>query len=254
MANNQKIAIFGTSGFSREVLDVCVDLGYREIIFIGYGGKEKEYFGYPLIDEGDLLTLKQDDYAFVIGIGDNTIRKKVADKYESLQYINLIHPSASFGDKQRQRIEEKQGNIITAGVRITNNVQMGNFGIFNLNCTIGHDCIIEDFVNIAPGANISGNVRLSEGSYIGTNAAVLQGDAIDKKMVIGRYATVGAGAVVTRSVPDNAIVKGAPARQAESTIKGNVQYINGANREKNHNNRGGGAHPRPDFFPQSLAA
>lgn len=209
---HQKIGIFGTSGFSREVLDVCVARAYKEIFFIGYGNLEKEYFGYPLIDEGSLNSLKLLDYVFIIGIGDNTIRKKIANKYKSLKYINLIHPAASFGDKQRSRIEEQRGNIITAGVRMTNNIQVGNFGIFNLNCTIGHDCIIDDFVNISPGANISGNVRLAEGAYIGTNASILQGKSITEKLTIGKCAVVGAGAVVTKSVPDDVTVIGTPAK------------------------------------------
>lgn len=215
----RKIGIFGTSGFSREVLDICVDLGYKNIIFIGYGNQEKEYFGYPLVEEGSLHELKSDNYVFIIGIGDNNIRKKIADKYQDLQYINIIHPSASFGDKQKSKIEEKRGNIITAGVRMTNNIQLGNFGIFNLNCTVGHDCIIGDFVNISPGANISGNVRLSEGSYIGTNATIIQGKSIMEKLTIGRYSIVGAGTVVTKPVPDNVIVVGTPAKQINEYVQ-----------------------------------
>lgn len=87
-----------------------------------------------------------------------------------------------------------------------------NFDIYNLNCTIGHDCILNDYVNIAPGANVSGNVLLKEGAYIGTNATILQGSSIDNKMVIGLYSTVGAGAVVTKHVNAYDTVAGVPAK------------------------------------------
>jgi acetyltransferase-like isoleucine patch superfamily enzyme len=113
--------------------------------------------------------------------------------------------------KQLEIFNKKKGNIITAGARFTNNIELGNFGIFNLNCTIGHDCIIDDFVNIAPGANISGNVELRKGVYIGTGASVLQGESINKKLVIGEFSTVGAGAVVTKDIEADTIVVGIPA-------------------------------------------
>ncbi len=70
---------------------------------------------------------------------------------------------------------------------------------------------MEDFVTICPGANISGNVKLCEGAFIGANACVLQGNFTDKK-IIGRNSVVGAGAVVTKNIAENIIVKGIPAK------------------------------------------
>ncbi len=49
-------------------------------------------------------------------------------------------------------------------------------------------------------------VVIGDGSWIGTNAVILPG------VRIGRNATVGAGAVVTRDVPDHAVAVGNPAR------------------------------------------
>ena len=50
------------------------------------------------------------------------------------------------------------------------------------------------------------STRLAKGCSIGANATVLCG------ITVGRYALVGAGAVVTRDVPDHALVFGSPAR------------------------------------------
>jgi len=187
-----RIAIFGDSGFAREVRDICIAMQLTEFVF--YIGK------------GDEENLPENSF-FAIGIGDNHDRAKVARKYASLIFPNLIHPSATFGFQQKERFSDSKGNIVAAGARFTNNIKAGNFGIYNLNCTVGHDCVIEDFVNICPGANISGNVTLKEGAYIGTGAAILPG------VTVGRYATVGAGAVVLNDVPDGVTVVGVPAKE-----------------------------------------
>ena len=60
--------------------------------------------------------------------------------------------------------------------------------------------------------SISGNICLEKCAYIGTNAVVLQGRSIDKKTLIGRFATVGAGAVVVKDVPEQTTVIGIPAK------------------------------------------
>jgi UDP-2-acetamido-3-amino-2,3-dideoxy-glucuronate N-acetyltransferase len=79
---------------------------------------------------------------------------------------------------------------------------------------------VEDDVFIGPNATFSNDrfprskhrpekflpTHIERGASIGANATILPG------LVVGRYAMVGAGAVVTRSVPAHAIVVGNPAR------------------------------------------
>ncbi|MCF8095440.1 MAG: acetyltransferase [Desulfobacteraceae bacterium] len=207
-----KIAIFGASGFSREAADIVLMDQIKELVFVDKEAMGKTYKGYQLLSEENVSTLNQQGFFFVIGLGDNSARKKIYNKFKDLKYPNVIHPSSSAGKFQLERIKSKQGNVITAGVRLTNNIEIGNFGIYNLNATIGHDCIIEDFVNIAPGANISGNVKLCECVYVGTNSAVLQGKSDKKKMILGEKSTIGAGALVSTDVNAHDTVVGVPAK------------------------------------------
>jgi sugar O-acyltransferase (sialic acid O-acetyltransferase NeuD family) len=206
-----KVGVFGASGFSREVADILNPFA-DELVYIDLNPETTRYFGKPVVNETKIPQLKEQGFLFVIGAGDNTTRQKIFNRYPDLLFPNIVHPTASMGHGQLERLQMKKGNIITAGVRFTNNIEWGDFGIFNLNCTVGHDCIIQDFVNIAPGANISGNVWIEQGAYIGTNAAVLQGKSAENKIRIGKFSVVGAGAVVTKDVNDNATVVGIPAK------------------------------------------
>ena len=61
-------------------------------------------------------------------------------------------------------------------------------------------------VHLAPGAVLTGVVRVGDGALIGPNAVVLP------RLTVGRGAIVGAGSVVTRDVPDGVVVYGNPAR------------------------------------------
>lgn len=206
------LGIFGTSGFAREVADIASELGHRPV-FIARDSAEA-CAGIPadeLILETDLDRLAT--LPVVIGIGENSVREKIVRRHgDRLRFVNLLHPSASFGRGQRAAIEERRGVIVAAGVRFTNHIEVGHFTVFNLNATIGHDSIIEDFVNVAPGASISGNVHLRTGCWIGTGAAINQGQE-GRKLEIGAGTVIGSGAVVVRDCEAHAVYVGSPAKR-----------------------------------------
>lgn len=207
-----RIGIFGTSGMAREAGDVAWACGIEPF----YVARDKdESAGW--LGTGEVVLEKDVEaysrYSFVIGIGDNRIRRKVALRFGGeLQFTNLIHPSATFGYGQRKVINEARGVIVAAGVRFTSNIGIGNFVLFNQNATIAHDCVIEDFVHVAPGANISGNVHLKEGVWIGAGAIVNQGDA-EHRLTVGVNSVIGSGAVVTKDCELNGIYAGVPAKR-----------------------------------------
>lgn len=208
-----KIAIFGASGLGREVADICDELGYNEIVFLVKDETEKCKWPNKLyIDNiNSVELLKNEGYHFAIAIGNPQIRSTVANKYPDLHYPNLIHPTVSMGIGQSDLISNSKGNIIAAGCRITNEIKFGDFVLLNLNTTVGHDSILSDCASAMPSVNISGNVKLEKGTYIGTGAAIIQGDN-SGKLVIGENSIVGAGAVVTKDVPNNVTVVGVPAK------------------------------------------
>lgn len=208
----KRLGIFGTSGFAREVGDIAVELGYLPI-YIARDQMEFDAWSFPgqimLESEVD----RHVDMEFVIGVGENVVRRKVAERFSGrLRFATLIHPGATFGQLQRRAIEERKGVVVCAGVRFTNNIQVGDFSIFNLNATIGHDTIVEDFVNVAPGVCISGNVHLGRGAWVGTGAAINQGSNASK-LHVGANTVIGSGSVVVKDCEPDAVYVGIPARR-----------------------------------------
>lgn len=208
----KKIAIFGDSGFAKEVADVCLALNYEKIVFLSSLDTFDQYIqGMEVMNESVANHLHVDGFDFAIGVGDSIIRSKIALRYRELNFPSLIHPESSFGFNQFKTIINKKGNIICAGCRLTNNIRFGEFSILNLNTTVGHDSIIGDFVSIMPGVNISGNVELGDFAYIGTGATIVHGTN-EKKLKIGSNTIVGAASLVIKSVPSNITVVGVPCR------------------------------------------
>jgi serine acetyltransferase len=99
-----------------------------------------------------------------------------------------------------------EGTIICAGNIITVNISIGAHVIVNLDCTIGHDSVIEDFVTISPGVHLSGYTTLRRGSYVGTGAVTVE------RHEVGAHATIGAGAAVVKDIPENVTAVGLPAK------------------------------------------
>lgn len=209
-----QIGIFGTSGMAREAGDIAWELGL-EPVYVARDQAELDACEFPghVILESDVD--RNQEMGYVIGIGDNSIRQRIAHRYVGrLRFANLIHPSASFGKGQRELLEVKQGVIVCAGVRFTNNIQVGDFCIFNLNSTISHDVVIDECVYVAPGAHITGNVHIETRAWIGIGVAINQGTE-NLKRRIGADTTIGSGAVVVRDCEPNAIYVGIPARRVK---------------------------------------
>lgn len=197
---------------AREAADIAWALGL-EPIYVARDEAELRawYFSETVIMEQDVE--RYADMPFVIGIGENETRRAVAERYKSsLSLTSLIHPSATFGCGQRDVLERCKGTIVAAGARFTSGITVGDFCIFNQNTTVAHDCIVDSYAHVAPGANLSGNVHLKRSCWIGAGAVVNQGSYIEKR-VVGENTIVGSGAVVINDCEANAVYAGVPAKR-----------------------------------------
>ncbi|MDQ6212206.1 acetyltransferase [Achromobacter insolitus] len=206
-----RIGIFGISGQARDLADIAFHCGLTPVYVVRNSDEASDVDSIEVILEADVLN--HTEMSFAIGIGDPLIRKKIYERFgDRLNFRNLIHPHASFGRGQIDRINQSQGVVVCAGVRMSNSIQVGDFTLFNMNATVGHDCVIEDFVTVSPGACISGNVHVGEAAWIGTGAIINQGRP-ERKLQIGCGAMIGAGAVVLGDCEPAGTYVGVPARR-----------------------------------------
>lgn len=142
----------------------------------------------------------------------------------------IVEPGARLGDGVRiwHWVHVRAGAVIGDGTSIGQGCYVGAV-------VIGRGCRIQNQVSIYDGVTLEDDVFLGpscvftnvrhprahvprrhayaptlvgRGATIGANATILCGIAI------GPYALIGAGAVVTRSVPAHGLMRGAPARRA----------------------------------------
>jgi serine acetyltransferase len=102
------------------------------------------------------------------------------------------------------------GTVVFAGAVVQPESRIGSHAIINTSATVDHNCILEDYVQVAPGANLCGNVCVGTGTFVGANAVVLE------NLKIGRWSIIGAGAVVIRDLPHQVVAVGCPARNIKS--------------------------------------
>ncbi len=103
------------------------------------------------------------------------------------------------------------GGVIGNDVKIQNNVSVYTGVVVEDDVFLGPSCVLTNVANPRSQVSRRGVYQptvIRRGATIGANATILCG------VTIGRYAFVAAGAVVTKDVPDYALVRGNPARQA----------------------------------------
>lgn len=202
------LLVYGASGHGKVVADTARAAGFERVAYadddeskrgLRLAGANVEAIGQ---DEA-LAWLGQHRGAFVVGIGHNRIRERVATGLEErgAEAGTLIHPHAWVSPTVRL----DPGTVVFAGVVVQAEARVGRHTILNTSCSVDHDCVIEDFVHLSPGVHLGGAVTIDRGAHLGVGVSVIQ------VRRIGAWSTVGAGASVVRDVPADVVAYGVPA-------------------------------------------
>jgi acetyltransferase EpsM len=87
--------------------------------------------------------------------------------------------------------------VILNGCQTSNQVRIGNHVYINAFGVIGHDATLMDFVTLAPGVHVDGDVTLETGCFIGSGANLLP------KVRVGEWSVIGAGSVISKDIAPN---------------------------------------------------
>ena len=196
----KQIAIYGSGGFGREVAwlaENCPD--YEVACFIDDDPLKNNQVinDIPVVSFENACRDLSKNSGIVSAIGSPKIRCSVMEKVHKAGFetASLIHPRTELS----RWVDMGEGVVICAGCILTTNIKIGNHVQINLDCTIGHDVIMDDYSTLAPGVHLSGYVSLGKRVYVGTGAVFLNGTK-ENPLFIGDDVVIGAGACVTKSV------------------------------------------------------
>ncbi len=201
---NKDVIIIGASGHAKVIADIVIK---NNDTLLGFLDDNEEIVGKNIIGNysvlGNIKKIKEyenKDVFFIIGIGNNEIRKNIAEKY-NIKYYTAIHISAQIG----LDVVIEEGTVVMANVVINSSAKIGKHVIINTAAIIEHDNIIKDFVHISPNASLGGTVEIGELTHIGI------GSVIKNNINITGNSKIGAGAVVVKDIKDEGIYIGVPA-------------------------------------------
>ena len=198
----KKVIVIGGGGHAKVAIDCIRSAGDTVVGILD----DHLPIGATVLGAPVLGTVDNDhaypDCEFLIAIGNNAIRKAIAEKLQVTWYT-AIHPSAVVSPHARVG----EGSVIFANAVINADATLGRHCIINTAAVVEHDCVLSDFVHISPRAALAGNVHVGTLTQIGIGASVRQG------ITICGACTVGAGAAVVKNIEETGIYAGVPAKK-----------------------------------------
>lgn len=192
-------------------IDLALACGYEIAGLYHYNNTRTSEIdhGYEIIGSFEDLFAKDSlsGMSFLLTMGDNQIRKDLSERIiaKGGKVPTLIHPTA----------------VISAFVQISEiGVYISPFTYVQADSSIGSNTVLLSHVNISHTTHIGNNCFVAGGATIGAytevgdNVFVGQGAlSISAKVKsIGNNAYIGARALLTKDVPENAVVMGSPAK------------------------------------------
>ncbi len=199
---SEGVVVLGAGGHSKVAISTLQAAGIHAQAVLDDDPQKwnTEILGVKILGPIDTESLR-DFSCGVIAIGENPIRKEVANRIQ-LRWITVVHPAAYVHSSVRLG----PGTIVFAGAIIQPGTEIGEHVIVNTGATIDHDCSIADFAHVCPGVHLAGGVTVGEGTLLGICSCAIP------RIRIGSWSLVGAGSAVVRDLPDGVVAAGIPAR------------------------------------------
>jgi sugar O-acyltransferase (sialic acid O-acetyltransferase NeuD family) len=199
---NNRLIIIGAGGHGKVVADNAIKNGYTDICFVD-DHATGTCMGFPIVGTGaDVSSLDNGKTDFIIGVGNNEIRKRIAEAHD-VNWVTLIHPSAQIA----VNVFVGKGTVVMAGAVINVCSTVGEHCIINTGAIVEHDNVIGDYAHISPNVALGGTVRVGDLTHVGIGAVVRN------NIQICGMSTIGAGAVVVKDIDHCGTYIGVPIKE-----------------------------------------
>lgn len=189
-----KKALFGFGGHAREVAALI-----GEPIDFYVDDKYANDTAKPI------SSFNPETHHMMVAIGDSGDRFDIIQSLpKETTYFTFIHPTALVLDNT---VEIGEGSFIGPYSILTTNIKIGKHALLNRANHIGHDCVIGDYFSAMPGAIVSGNVKIYDAVYLGTNSS------IKEKLSIHSLAKIGMNSCVVKNINQTGVYAGTPAKK-----------------------------------------
>lgn len=202
--------VFGAGGLTIQILDILLGLQPASMLVFSDKPTEKPKISEFLDVSSEIkdleLHLNQTDSRFIISHAGPQSRENSYKRLTSLggTGFSILSPKSEVSPGA---IISSDAAIVLHHAVIEQLVAVGKGCLINCKVFIGHESIIGNFTEIAPGAILNGNVVVGEKCFIGSGAIILPG------VKLGDGCTVAAGAVVLSDVEPGTTVVGVPAKK-----------------------------------------
>jgi sugar O-acyltransferase (sialic acid O-acetyltransferase NeuD family) len=199
------VVVFGAGGFAKSAIDLISTAGlYRPICVVDDSPRAPaDVLGVPVVGgRAHLALLREHGLAGAVNavgaLGRMQTRIDVFAHLAELGFAlpTLVDPRSAVADSASLA----DGAQVFSGAQVCPAATVGKGTIVNTNAVVSHDCTVGDFVHLAPGCLLAGEVTVGDGTLVGMGVTTPVG------LRIGAGAVVGNGAVLLADVPDGAII------------------------------------------------
>lgn len=200
---SKRVIIIGAGGQGKVIADLVKSQNDEVLGFLDDQLRPGTLvLGIPVLGQVADYPLYQKDW-LIAAIGDNRLRKTLAQKLCNVHWYTAIHPTAFVSDYAKIG----EGTVVLPQAAVHTDAVIGRHCIINSGAVVEHDCRIGDYVHLSVGAKLGGGVTVGEGCFLGIGCAVRD------HLHLAAGCVVGMGSVVVKDLTIPGVYTGVPAKR-----------------------------------------
>lgn len=205
--NQRDLILVGGGGHCKSVIEVAESAGRRIAGILDIPENVgKEVLGYQIIGSDEMIPEWLDKAEFVVTVGhikDASVRIRLHKKIE-VAGGHLATLIASTAHVSKYAVIG-EGSVIMHHALVNADARIGKGCIINTFSNIEHDAVIGNYCHISTGAMVNGNCLVGDGTFLGSQAVMVNGVSIVGGCVIA------AGSMVRKNIVRKGVYSDNPA-------------------------------------------